>query len=81
MLAYDCWFSKSHLADIPVCLQFLQQYRHYQSNVHIFKLQPDKSNKEMQDLVMFLAQVTLHLMYSTVLLAIYLIAKRTFITF
>lgn len=37
--------------------EFLQQYRHYQSNVHIFKLQPDKSNKEMQDLVMFLAQV------------------------
>ncbi len=40
------------------CLQqFLQQYRHYQSNVQIFKLQPDKPNKDLADLVMFLAQV------------------------
>ena len=38
--------------------QFLQQYRHYQSNVQIFKLQPDKPNKELADLAMFLAQVS-----------------------
>lgn len=37
--------------------EFLQQYRHYQSNIQIFKLQPDKPNKELADLVMFLAQV------------------------
>uniref|UniRef100_A0AAX7SR61 Protein SDA1 n=1 Tax=Astatotilapia calliptera TaxID=8154 RepID=A0AAX7SR61_ASTCA len=37
--------------------EFLQQYRHYQSNVQIFKLQPDKPSKELADLVMFLAQV------------------------
>lgn len=37
--------------------EFLQQYRHYQSNVQIFKLQPDKPNKELAELVMFLAQV------------------------
>lgn len=37
--------------------EFQQQYRHYQSNVQIFKLQPDKSNRELGDLVMFLAQV------------------------
>ncbi|KAM9841135.1 protein SDA1 homolog [Aulostomus maculatus] len=37
--------------------EFLQQYRHYQSNVQIFRLQPDKPNKELGDLVMFLAQV------------------------
>ncbi|XP_013861932.1 protein SDA1 homolog [Austrofundulus limnaeus] len=37
--------------------EFLQQHRHYQSNVEIFKLQPDKPNKELADLVMFLAQV------------------------
>ncbi|TNN55539.1 Protein SDA1 [Liparis tanakae] len=37
--------------------EFLQQYRHYQSNLQIFKLQPDKPNKELADLVMFLAQV------------------------
>lgn len=37
--------------------QFLQQHRHYQSNVEIFKLQPDKPNKELAELVMFLAQV------------------------
>lgn len=37
--------------------EFLQQYRHYQSNVEIFKHQPDKANKDLADLVMFLAQV------------------------
>uniref|UniRef100_A0A8D0GIE5 Protein SDA1 n=1 Tax=Sphenodon punctatus TaxID=8508 RepID=A0A8D0GIE5_SPHPU len=37
--------------------EFLQQYRHYQSNVEIFKLQPDKNSKELAELVMFLAQV------------------------
>ncbi|KAJ8338953.1 hypothetical protein SKAU_G00357390 [Synaphobranchus kaupii] len=37
--------------------EFMQQYRHYQSNVQVFKLQPGKSNKELSDLVMFLAQV------------------------
>ncbi|XP_029301366.1 protein SDA1 homolog [Cottoperca gobio] len=38
--------------------EFQQQYRHYQSNVQIFKLQPDKPNKELADLTMFLAQVS-----------------------
>ncbi|KAK7896519.1 hypothetical protein WMY93_021844 [Mugilogobius chulae] len=37
--------------------EFLQQFRHYQSNIQIFKLQPDKPNKELAELVMFLAQV------------------------
>uniref|UniRef100_A0A0B8RTR4 Protein SDA1 n=1 Tax=Philothamnus irregularis TaxID=1899461 RepID=A0A0B8RTR4_9SAUR len=37
--------------------EFLQQYRHYKSNVEIFKLQPAKPNKELGELVMFLAQV------------------------
>uniref|UniRef100_A0A673HJ95 Protein SDA1 n=1 Tax=Sinocyclocheilus rhinocerous TaxID=307959 RepID=A0A673HJ95_9TELE len=37
--------------------EFLQQFRHYQSNVEIFKHQPDKSNKDLAELVMFLAQV------------------------
>ncbi|XP_050804337.1 protein SDA1 homolog [Gopherus flavomarginatus] len=37
--------------------EFLQQYRHYQSNVEIFKLQPDKPRKELAELVIFLAQV------------------------
>uniref|UniRef100_A0A8C2AU19 Protein SDA1 n=1 Tax=Cyprinus carpio TaxID=7962 RepID=A0A8C2AU19_CYPCA len=41
--------------------EFLQQYRHYQSNVEIFKHQPDKSNKDLTELVMFLAQVWLSL--------------------
>lgn len=48
--------------------QFLQQYRHYQSNVEIFKHQPDKPNKDLADLVMFLAQVwrcSLFLLYLT----------------
>lgn len=37
--------------------EFLQQYRHYHSNVEIFKHQPDKPNKDLADLVMFLSQV------------------------
>ncbi|XP_035996204.1 protein SDA1 homolog [Fundulus heteroclitus] len=37
--------------------EFLQQHRHYQSNVEIFKLQPDKANRELADLIMFLSQV------------------------
>ncbi|XP_053260357.1 protein SDA1 homolog [Podarcis raffonei] len=37
--------------------EFLQQYRHYQSNVEIFKLQPAKPSKDLAELVMFLAQV------------------------
>ncbi|KAM8827716.1 protein SDA1 homolog [Spinachia spinachia] len=37
--------------------EFQQQLRHYQSNLQIFKLQPDKPNKELAELVMFLAQV------------------------
>ncbi|XP_039206255.1 protein SDA1 homolog [Crotalus tigris] len=37
--------------------EFLQQYRHYKSNVEIFKLQPAKPSKELGELVMFLAQV------------------------
>lgn len=37
--------------------EFLQQYHHFQSHIEIFKLQPDKSNKDLADLVMFMAQV------------------------
>lgn len=51
-VCFDCWSTSLAF------LQFLQQYRHYQSNVQIFKLQPDKPNKELAELVMFLAQVS-----------------------
>ncbi|XP_015716968.1 protein SDA1 homolog [Coturnix japonica] len=37
--------------------EFLQQYHHYQSHVEIFTFQPDKPNKELAELVLFLAQV------------------------
>ncbi|KAM4708215.1 protein SDA1 homolog [Discoglossus pictus] len=37
--------------------EFLQQYNHYLSNVEVFKLQPDKTNKELSTLVIFMAQV------------------------
>ncbi|XP_060791348.1 protein SDA1 homolog isoform X2 [Neoarius graeffei] len=37
--------------------EFLQQLRHYQSMLQVFKHQPDKSNKDLAELVMFLAQV------------------------
>lgn len=42
----------------PVCVQFLQQYHHYQSHVEIFTFQPDKPSKELAELLMFLAQVS-----------------------
>ncbi|XP_069482396.1 protein SDA1 homolog [Ambystoma mexicanum] len=37
--------------------EFLQQYHHFQSHIEIFKLQPDKSSKDLAELVMFMAQV------------------------
>lgn len=36
---------------------FLQQYQHFLSTLQIFKLSPDKENKSLDELVMFLAQV------------------------
>lgn len=36
--------------------EFIQQYKHYQSIVEVFKLQPDKPNKDLATLVMFMAQ-------------------------
>ena len=36
---------------------FLQQYNHFQNTLEIFKLSPDKENKSLDELVMFLAQV------------------------
>ncbi|XP_063775973.1 protein SDA1 homolog [Pseudophryne corroboree] len=36
--------------------EFLQQYKHYQSIIEVFKLQPDKPNKDLSTLVMFMAQ-------------------------
>lgn len=37
---------------------FLQQYQHFLSTLQIFKLSPDKENKNLDELVMFLAQVS-----------------------
>lgn len=36
---------------------FIQQFRHYESVLEIFQLAPDKENKSLAELVMFLAQV------------------------
>lgn len=36
---------------------FLQQYSHFLNTLEIFKLSPDKENKSLDELVMFLAQV------------------------
>lgn len=38
-------------------LQFLQQFRHYESNLQIFQLDPSNANKTLGDLVMFISQV------------------------
>ncbi|KAK3696721.1 hypothetical protein QZH41_013081 [Actinostola sp. cb2023] len=37
--------------------EFLQQYRHYQSNLQIFNLNPSNPSKTLQELVTFLCQV------------------------
>ncbi|XP_046394861.1 protein SDA1 homolog [Ischnura elegans] len=38
--------------------EFLQQYRHFQSTLEVFRLKPDQFNKNLDELVMFLAQVS-----------------------
>ncbi|CAM1321475.1 SDAD1 (predicted), partial [Pycnogonum litorale] len=38
--------------------EFLQQYRHYQSNLQLFLLKPSHHNETLENLVMFLAQVS-----------------------
>ena len=38
--------------------EFNQQYRHYQALLQIFHLKPTAESKELDDIVMFLAQVT-----------------------
>jgi protein SDA1 len=37
--------------------EFLQQWRHYESSLAIFRLKPDAEAKEFQELVTFLAHV------------------------
>lgn len=37
--------------------EFLQQYRHFLSILEIFRLTPDKENKSLDELVIFIAQV------------------------
>jgi len=37
--------------------EFLQQYRHFKSTLEVFDLSPDKFNSNLDELVMFLAQV------------------------
>lgn len=37
--------------------EFLQQYRHYQSNLQIFQLKPSQYSKTLDELLIFLAQV------------------------
>lgn len=37
--------------------EFLQQYRHFLSILEIFRLSPDKENKSLDELVIFIAQV------------------------
>ncbi|KAJ8311774.1 hypothetical protein KUTeg_010673 [Tegillarca granosa] len=38
--------------------EFLQQYRHYQSNLEVFQLKPSCYSKTLEDLVLFIAQVS-----------------------
>lgn len=38
--------------------EFNQQYRHFNSILEIFRLDPSQQNKSLEDLVIFLAQVS-----------------------
>ncbi|CAG2254465.1 SDA1 [Mytilus edulis] len=38
--------------------EFLQQYRHFQSNLQIFQLKPSEYSKTLEELVLFLSQVS-----------------------
>ncbi|KAL5012793.1 hypothetical protein ScPMuIL_011344 [Solemya velum] len=38
--------------------EFLQQYRHYQSNLQVFQLKPSQYSKTLEDLVTFLSQIS-----------------------
>lgn len=38
--------------------EFLQQYRHFLSTIELFRLSPSENNKQFDDLVMFLSQVS-----------------------
>eukprot|EP00112_Aurelia_sp_Birch-Aquarium-sp1_P001464 Seg1159.2 transcript_id=Seg1159.2/GoldUCD/mRNA.D3Y31 product="Protein SDA1" protein_id=Seg1159.2/GoldUCD/D3Y31 len=40
--------------------EFLQQWRHYQSNIEIFKLNPTQSSTTLESLMMFIAHVFQH---------------------
>lgn len=37
--------------------EFIQQYKHFQSLIDIFRLTPTENDKNLDELVMFLAQV------------------------
>lgn len=41
--------------------EFLQQYRHFLNLLEIFKFSPSEENKNLDDLVIFIAQVILHI--------------------
>lgn len=38
--------------------EFLQQYNHFLSILEVFRLNPDQQNKSLDELVMFIAQVS-----------------------
>lgn len=38
--------------------EFLQQYRHFQSILEVFRLDPSQSHKGLDELVMFIAQAS-----------------------
>ena len=38
--------------------EFLQQYQHFESVLEIFRLEPDKENKSLIELIMYIAQVS-----------------------
>lgn len=43
--------------------EFMQQFRHFLSIMEIFSLTPDEPNKHLEELIMFIAQVTICYLY------------------
>ena len=61
LLSLLIWSNDNHEPCFLLLLQFLQQYRHYQSTLQIFQLKSSQYSKTLDELLIFLAQVSWNL--------------------
>lgn len=59
----------------------MQQYRHYQATMEVFRLHPDQSDKNLEEIVMFLAQVKFVFMQFACFTQIYAFHDKTYAFF